>query len=321
MSANTADPVLITGATGGLGRQTALALSRRGRPLLIGGRNADAVMALTADLERAGNAARPFIADLATLDDVRRAIDELGDTRLHGIVANAGITTRQDARSADGFELTFAVNVLAHQLLLCRLAPQIVDGGRIVVVSSGVHEPENKLARRGGVPVPDWVGTRNLALPDQAPEGARLAAGPLRYSTSKLGNVLQARGMQAQLESAGRLVDVFAIDPGLMVDTDLARELPAFARHVFRGIGRLLTPFVDNMRLSSVSAEHIASLIEDPRWQGRGFAYLDGDRVKPPSPDAQRIDLMVELWQESAELLGLDFAPATQQSQKLSDPC
>jgi protochlorophyllide reductase len=302
-------PVLITGATGGLGRQTALALSRRGRPLLIGGRNADAVMALVADIERAGVAARPFIADLSDLDDVRRAINDLNGTQLHGIVANAGITTLKDARSVDGFELTFAVNVLAHQLLLCQLAPQVVDTGRIVVVSSGVHEPDNKLARLAGVPVPNWVGTRNLAMPDEAPKTAYLAPGPLRYSTSKLGNVLQARGMQAQLKRDGRLVDVFAIDPGLMVDTDLARELPALLRPVFRGIGSMLTPFVDNMRLSTVSAGHITSLIEDAKWQGRGFAYLDGNRVKQPSPDAQREDLMIELWEQSAVLLGRDCTP------------
>jgi NAD(P)-dependent dehydrogenase (short-subunit alcohol dehydrogenase family) len=300
------DPVLITGATGGLGRQLALALSRRGRPLLIGGRRPDAVGALVSEIQRTGTPARPFIADLANVEDLRRAIDDLAGTRLHGIVANAGMTTRRDARSVDGFELTFAVNVLAHQLLLCRLAPQIVEGGRVVVLSSGVHEPDNQLARRLGVPEPNWVGTRNLALPDEADADARLAAGPIRYATSKLGNVLQARGLQAELQRAGRSVDVFAIDPGLMVDTDLARELPAFPRAVFRGIGRLFTPFIDNMRLSTVSAEHIASLVEDPRWEGRGFAYLDGDRVKSPSPDAQRDDLMAELWEQSALLLGLE---------------
>lgn len=309
MAATTEHPVLITGATAGLGRQTALALSRLGRPLLIGGRNTDAVSSLTTDIERSGVEARPFVADLSDLQDVRRAIDDLDGMRLHGIVANAGITTLRDARSADGFELTFAVNVLAHQLILRRLAPQIVDGGRIVVVSSGVHEPDNKLARRAGVPVPNWVGTRNLAMPDQAPEASQLAAGPSRYSTSKLGNVLQARGIQAQLRRDGRVVDVFAIDPGLMVDTELARELPALLRPVFRGMGRMLTPFVANMRLSTVSAGHIASLIEDAKWQGCGFAYLDGDRVKQPSPDAQREDLMADLWEESAALIGLDCAP------------
>src|SRR5690606_19077332 len=101
---------------------------------------------------------------------------------------------------------------------------QIVDGGRIVVVSSGVHEPDHKLARRAGMPAPRWVGIRKLALPDEAEPAERVSDWRQRYSTSKLGNVLQARGLQARLRAQGRQIDVFAIDPGLMVDTDLGRE-------------------------------------------------------------------------------------------------
>jgi len=301
-----AHPVLITGATRGLGKAAAHELVRRGRPVLVGGRSARAVEAVVRELQEAGGIAHPFVADLASLESLNEAIDELDGISLHGIVTNAGITTRRDARSADGFELTFAVNVLAHQLLLCRMSAQLKDGGRIVVVASGVHEPDNKLARRLGVPVPRWVGTRNLALPDEAPADMRLAAGPLRYSTSKLGNVLQARGLQAHLRRAGRAVDVFAIDPGLMVDTDLLRELPSFLQPGLRAIGRLFTPHVDNMRLSSVSAAHIAMLVEHSEWQGRGFTYLDGDRAKPPSADARRDDLMKELWETSLSLLELE---------------
>ena len=304
---STKPPVLITGATGGLGRNTAHALASRGRNLIIGGRREAAVVELCAELQRDhGVEARPFVADLANLADLRRALVELGEVPLRGIVANAGITTIKDLRSAEGFELTFAVNVLAHQLLLCALADQLVDHARVVVIASGVHLPDNKLARRTGVPVPRWVGTRALAEPDRADPKQRLGPGPQRYSTSKLGNVIQARGLQRALRARGREVDVFALDPGLMVDTDLARELPRPLMWVFRAIGRMLTPLIDNMRLSTVSAAHIASLIEDPRWQGEGFAYLDGDRVRPPSDDAQREDLLVELWREASALVGLE---------------
>lgn len=307
--------VLITGATGGLGRQTARALAARGRALILGGRRAGAVDALVDELqaEFGGPRARAFIADLADLAALRGAVDaleaSLGPAGLHGLVTNAGITTVKDLRSAEGYELTFAVNVLAHQLILSRLAPRLRPGGRVVVVASGVHEPDNKLARRSGIPVPRWVGTRELAQIDAAEADARLPPGPLRYSTSKLGNVIQARALQRSLRARGAGVDVFAIDPGLMVDTDLARELPRPLMWVFRGVGRLLTPLVDNMRLSPVSAGHIAALIEDPEWSGRGFAYLDGDRVKAPSEDALREDLLEELWRDGHALIGLEPAP------------
>lgn len=247
----------------------------------------------------------PFVADLADLSAVRAAADTLAGRTLGGLVLNAGMTTLKDLRSADGFERIFAVNVMAHQLLIRRLAPQLASGARVVVVSSGVHDPDNRLARRAGIPVPRWVGTHQLARPDLAPKNAQLKDGRLRYSTSKLANVLQARGLQCSLREAGQDVDVFAIDPGLMVDTELARELPFPVKAIFRALGRALTPFVANMRLSTVSAEHIASLVDDPRWAGRGFAYLDGDHVRPPSPDAQRDDLRDALWSELDPLIGL----------------
>jgi protochlorophyllide reductase len=298
--------VLVTGATGGLGRQTALALARRGRDVVLGGRRADAVDSLCREIESSTDAtARPFVADLADLESVRQALAQLPDAPLHGIVTNAGMQTRLDARSADGFELTFAVNVLAHQVILCALAGQVVGGGRVVVVSSGVHEPDHMLARRAGIPAPRWVGTRKLAVPDDAEPSERLADWRQRYSTSKLGNVLQARGLQARLRQQGRDIDVFAIDPGLMIDTRLAREIPAAARVVLRAIGRLVMPFVDNMRLSPVAAGHITSLVEDPQWHGEGFAYLDGDHVKPPSDDALDDALVDGFWRESAALIRL----------------
>lgn len=297
-------PVLITGATSGLGEKTALTLARRGYPLLIGGRRSDAAEQLCRRLtSEFGVEATPFVADLASLSAVRTAIEDLGDQPLSAIVTNAGLLTEEDARSEDGFELTFAVNVLAHQQLLLSLADQVVAGGRVVVLSSGVHDPENKLARRAGIPLPRWVGTRHLALPDQAPADSVLEEGQLRYSTSKLGNVLQARGLQKQLRDREQDVDVFAVDPGLMIDTNFMGG-PSVRRTLIRGIGTLLTPFIGNMRLSTTTAEYIASLVGDETWHGKGFQYFDGLAPKAPSPDALRDDLVEDLWRGSAELLG-----------------
>lgn len=298
-------PVLVTGATGGLGRQTARALVARGCPVIIGGRNEAKLDACAEELERAGaSSVDRFHADLSDLGAVRAALDAIDAPALSGIVSNAGVSSMQAARSAQDYELTFAVNVLAPQLILRTLARRLVDGSRVVVVSSGVHDPDNKLARRFGIPIPDWVGTRNLARPDEAPEFLRQQDGRLRYATSKLGNVLQARGLQSNLDPA-RGIDVFAIDPGLMVDTDLAREFPGPARAILRAVGRMLTPFVPNMRLSPESAQHIASLILDSEHAGKGFQYFDGADARPPSPDALRDELMEDLWTESAPLIGL----------------
>jgi NAD(P)-dependent dehydrogenase (short-subunit alcohol dehydrogenase family) len=137
-------------------------------------------------------------------------------------------------------------------------------------------------------------------------EEARLELGPIRYSTSKLANVLQARGLQVALRDAGRDVDVFAVDPGLMVDTRLAREMPWPMRVFLKSVGYVITPFVDNMRLSTTTAACIETLLFDDGWSGRGFTYLDGLEVRDPSADARRDDLRDELWSESLRLLGIN---------------
>lgn len=297
--------VLVTGATGGLGRRTVRELTRRGVPVVVGGRRRDAVEEVMTKVTAAGVLSLPFVADLADLASVRRGLEQLGDVRLRGLVANAGMNTARDARTADGFEINFGVNVLAHQLVAWSLRDHLEPGARVVVLSSGVHEPDNMLARRAGIPAPTWMGARNLALPDQAERGRRIAAGTVRYSTSKLASVLQARGLQAHFRDAGRDVDVFAVDPGLMVDTSLARELPRWLQPPLRAVGYALTPFVANMRLSSTSARNMASLLLDDGWHGRGFQYLDGLHPKDPSPDAMRDELATELWTQSAELVGI----------------
>ena len=149
------------------------------------------------------------------------------------------------------------------------------------------------------------IGTRKLALVNSEYNVPEFDDNRLRYSTSKLGNVLQAQGVQNWLRDQGRDVDVFAIDPGLMIDTRLGRDIPALKRALLKATGLLATPFIDNMRLSSVSARHITSQMLDAGWSGKGFAYLDGDEIRPPSPDAQRDDLVQELWDSSAPLIGL----------------
>lgn len=297
--------VLITGATGGLGGATARALAARGWHVVVGGRDRARVDAVVAGLDRTGPAgASGFVADLGDLSAVRAGVDDLLGrvTVLDAVVANAGLTLAGRSTSADGYELTFAVNVLAHQLLLARLAGSLPPRARVVVVASGVHLPEHRLARATGVRAPRWVGAEALARPDHRDH---LPVGTVRYSTSKLGDVLLARALQERLRAAGRDVDVFALDPGLMLETDLARQAPRPVRAVVSRLGPVLSRAVPGVRRQETSAAHVADLVSATRWSGRGFAYLDGDRERPPSRDALRDDLADGLWTDGARLVGL----------------
>jgi NAD(P)-dependent dehydrogenase (short-subunit alcohol dehydrogenase family) len=134
--------VLVTGATDGIGRATAAELARRGATVLVHGRDAGRARAVADEVAAAGAeagagpppawAAEPFVADLARLAEVRRLADAVRARapRLDVLVNNAGVAFRdaQVRRSADGLELTVAVNHVAHFVLTAGLRP-LLDAG------------------------------------------------------------------------------------------------------------------------------------------------------------------------------------------------
>src|SRR4030081_1206659 len=142
------EPVLlVTGATDGLGRGVATALAAEGATLLVHGRSRERLDAVVEEIgAETGNASlRPYRADLASLDEVRRLADDVvaREARLDALVNNAGIGTTlpgdgERMVSADGYELRFAVNYLAGFLLTHRLTDLLAASApaRIVHVSS-----------------------------------------------------------------------------------------------------------------------------------------------------------------------------------------
>ena len=142
----TEDPlILVTGATDGIGRETARELTRRGARVLVHGRNPERLRATVAELTELGGrpVPEPVAADLASLTAVRALADEIDarDLRLDVVVHNAGVYMKRRDRTIDGHEVTFAVNHLAPflltHLLLARPCGSSVR--RIVNVSSIAH--------------------------------------------------------------------------------------------------------------------------------------------------------------------------------------
>jgi NAD(P)-dependent dehydrogenase (short-subunit alcohol dehydrogenase family) len=201
---------LVTGASAGLGRETARALAAHGADVVMAARDR-AKGERAADLVRtaATGGARVELRelDLASLDAVRRFCDGvLADhDRLHLLVANAGVMAPPQGLTEDGFETQFGTNHLGHFVLVNRLVPLLVTGApsRVVNLSSAGH-------RLGDVDLDD-------------PNFERQTYDPwVGYGRSKTANVLFAVELDRRLRDRG--VRACAVHPG-MIATELGRYL------------------------------------------------------------------------------------------------
>lgn len=136
---------LVTGISSGIGLETARALAARGAAVTGTVRHPAAAGPATAPARAAaaqgGGSLQLIELDLASLRSVRAAVQQLLEdgARFDAIIANAGVMATPFGRSVDGFETQFATNYLGHALLLRLIAPLLVDGGRLVMLSSQAH--------------------------------------------------------------------------------------------------------------------------------------------------------------------------------------
>jgi NAD(P)-dependent dehydrogenase (short-subunit alcohol dehydrogenase family) len=257
-------------------------------------------------------AAETLPLDLAHLDGVRSfaaAVGErLGATPIDALVLNAGRSGHADGRSVDGFETTFVVNHLAHYLLLRLLLPRLANQARIVLTTSGTHDP----AQRAPLPPPRHADARLLAHPELDPDRdqrPRVTAGRA-YTASKLCVVLTARALAAQPEAQARQLTVVAYDPGRTPGTGLLRNEGLVLRALWQVLGSpLLRPLVPRANSREAAGGALAELalgrVRPPA--GRIYAALRRGELTWPDPSelACRDDLMHTLWRDSADLVGL----------------
>ncbi len=288
--------VLVTGATDGIGRETALALGRLGARVLVHGRDREKGEAVV-DRLRDGPAAGAslHLADFASFDAVRdlaRAVRADCDA-LDALVNNAGTYFREGRLTDDGFEYTIAVNHLAPFLLTHELLDSLsAAGGRVVNVASDAHR---------GADV-DFDAFRSVA--DYSGFGA--------YGQSKLANVLFTRELHRRLRAADSPVTTDALHPGAIPGSNFARNMPAPARWATNLVGALPTvltrPFLTTV---AEGAETPVYLVADDDG-GEGDYWVDCRR-KRPSRTARDDDLARRLWRVSADAVGVDpaaIAPA-----------
>jgi NAD(P)-dependent dehydrogenase (short-subunit alcohol dehydrogenase family) len=290
--------IVMTGATTGIGAAAAKRLTGPGVRLITGARSG----------KGPGEVLPLDLASLASVRGFASAVTAaLGTGGIDALVLNAG-GQRPDvaARSADGYELTFATNHLAHYLLLRLLAPRLNPGARVVITSSGTHDPTEKT----GVPPPRHADAMRLARPDSDPELSAnpVTAGMRAYSTSKLANLMTALVFAGSAEARERSLIVTAYDPGLTPGTGLVRDQMWVVRTLVWPLLPLLQPFRSGMNSLDAAGRGLADLatgaVPPP---GRVYASLRKGRLTWPDPSelARDAAAAAKLWDDSAVLTGL----------------
>ena len=293
--------IVMTGGTSGIGKFALASLVHEGARIFLVARRMGPENVETIDL------------DLARLASVR-AFAAVVHNRVSGngidaLILNAGVQSRSiDERTADGFETTFAVNHLAHYLLLRLLQPELAQGALVVLTTSGTHDPEEKTI----VPPPRHANAHLLAYPEADPErdqSPTVAAGRA-YSSSKLCNLLTARTFASRPEILARGIRVIAFDPGPTPGTGLLRNGGIVLATIWRSFGFLLRPIFSGSNSPETAGRVLSGLargmIERP--EGRLYVTLRSGQVTwaEPSLLAQNNEVAEALWIDSAKLVGLE---------------
>lgn len=267
--------VLVTGATDGIGRETARQLAARGAAVILHGRDAARLQAAVAAVSAAvpGATLHTVRGDLARLDEVRALAEELVARfpRLDAMVHNAGIFAESRACTVDGFESTFAVNHLAPFVLThLALAPLRAARGRVVVVSSVAHQ-------RGELDLDDLAHARDFS-------------GYAAYARSKLCNVLFAAELARRLGDTGPTAN--SLHPGVVTT-------------------KLLTTGFGMQGHDSVAAgaETSVFLALDPGVAGVTGKYFVKCRATPAAARGRDATLATALYEASAKLTGIAPLP------------
>jgi NAD(P)-dependent dehydrogenase (short-subunit alcohol dehydrogenase family) len=236
--------------------------------------------------------------DLASLVSVRAFTDNVAAAALpplQAIVCNAGLQVVSGTEwTEDGIEMTFGVNHLGHFALVQGLLDTLTPPARIVVVSSGTHDP----AKLTGMPDPRFSSAKDLARPDESadPDGRR------RYTTSKLCNLLHAYELDRRLGCGLGEVTVTAFDPGLMPGSGLARDYSPLGRLAWRYLFPALR-VLPNVNSTRASGRHLAALVNDARFDGVSGQYFEGNRPIKSSAESYDRDKARDLWETSEALL------------------
>ena len=274
---------MVTGANVGIGKETARALASAGaRVIMVCRSRARGEAARAEIIEQSGNeAVELMLADLAVQADVRKvaAAFQRQHDALHVLVNNAGAYFPQRTESADGLEMTWALNHLGYFLLTNLLLDVIKRSApaRIINVSSAGHT-------HGTIDFDDLQMRRNYG-------------GFQAYARSKLANLLFTYELARRL--AGTAVTVNALHPGA-VNTNIWNNVDGLLGRLLRAVGKF---YFLPVEAGAATAIYLAT---SPDVTGVTGQYFAKQKAVRSSPGSYRTDVAARLWDVSTAMTGLN---------------
>ena len=278
-----AKTILVTGATSGIGQETARELAGTGARVIVAARSEEKARDTVASIRSStGNEQVDYLlADFASLDQVRGLADRFSDRydRLDVLINNAGAVFLRREESADGYEMTFAVNHLAPFLLTNLLLDKLRASApaRIVNVASDSH-------------VNATLDLDNL----QSEQDFSIMK---TYGRSKLANILFTYELARRLDPGQVTANV--LHPGFVSTGMGSNNVPGWVGGLFKGITSL---FARNV---AQGAETVVFLADSPLVNGvSGKYFVDKEAVRSSNLSYDQT-LARRLWEMSAEMVGL----------------
>ncbi len=269
---------IITGATSGIGRVTAIAIAKEGARLVLPVRSIEKGEALKEEIaQKTGNTNVEIMhCNLASLDSVRQFAEDFQKKhkKLHLLVNNAGLWEAKRKASVDGIEMNFAVNHLAPFLMTNILLDTIKKSApaRIISVASTAH-------KYGKMRFNDLEGEKSWGSMQS-------------YAQSKLANILFTRRLAKELEGSG--VTANCLHPGV-VNTQLFNKLPGFIQKISSLF--MITP--------EKGAQTSIYLATSPKVENITGEYFDKKKIAKTTAHARDMQVADKLWEVSKEYCDL----------------
>ena len=304
--------VLVTGGSSGLGCCAALNIARQ-KPsylVIITGRSDPEFSArkINTELHQENVAFLPL--DLSSIIKVRSFVEQWATTTIKyppiiALLMNAGTQFIGPMETnEEGYEKTFMINHLGHALLFHLLTPYLSPDARIIITSSGTHNPT--MTQKAKLPDAVYTTAEELAHPDPTtahPQDMQ------RYNSSKLANVLWTYALARHLKDKKSRITANAYNPGLMFGTGLGRDYAPIMKFLWfhilpriTGLVRLALPYVRSVQ---ESGECLAWLAISPEPAGVNGRYFGDKKEVMSSADSYDAEKQDDLWKWTVKATGV----------------